>query len=128
MNATFVGTNRGFADITATQRFAIVGIGNSQNFTLFYEKFGISARIAYNRRERFLQSIANGYGSEPLFVRNYGQFDASASYDVTSFSQVFVEGTNIFNAKYVTVARFDNQLRSFENYGARFNAGFRLRF
>ena len=128
LNATFVSTNRTFDKVTPNQRFAVVGLGNSQNATLFYEKNGISARIAYNRRERFLQSIANGYGSEPLFVRTYGQFDASASFDVTKNVQVMVEGTNLFNSKYITVARFDNQIRAFNDYGARFNAGVRLKF
>ncbi len=128
LNATFVSTNRTFAKLTPEERFAVVGLGNSQNATLFYEKYGISARIAYNRRERFLSSIANGYGSEPLFVRTYGQFDASISYDVTKNAQVFVEGTNIFDAKYITVGRFDNQIRGYYDYGARFDAGFRLKF
>jgi len=128
LNATFVSTNRTFAKLTPAERFAVVGLGNSQNATLFYEKYGISARIAYNRRERFLSSIANGYGSEPLFVRTYGQFDASASYDVTKNAQVFVEGTNIFNAKYITVARYNNQMRGYYDYGARFDAGVRLKF
>lgn len=128
LNATFVSTNRTFANVTPEVRFAVVGLGNSQNATLFYEKYGISARIAYNRREKFLSSIANGYGSEPLFVRTYGQFDASASYDITKNIQVFVEGTNIFNSKYITEARFSNQLRGYYNYGSRFDAGARLKF
>jgi TonB-dependent receptor len=128
LNATFVSTNRTFAKLTPTERFAVVGLGNSQNATLFYEKYGISARIAYNRRERFLSSIANGYGSEPLFVRTYGQFDASVSYDINRHAQVFVEGTNIFNAKYITVARYNNQMRGYYDYGARFDAGVRVKF
>lgn len=128
LNATFVSTNRTFQNVTPEERFAVVGLGNSQNATLFYEKFGISARIAYNRRERFLSSIANGYGSEPLFVRTYGQFDASAAFDINRHVQIFAEGTNIFNAKYVTEARFSNQLRGYYNYGARFDGGVRVKF
>jgi iron complex outermembrane receptor protein len=127
-NATFVKTNRTFDSVTPQQRFAVVGLGNSQNFTLFYEKYGLSARIAYNRREKFLSSISDGSGGEPLFVRTYGQFDGSASYDIRPNTTVFVEGTNLFNAKYVTQARFDNQLRGYYNYGSRFNVGVRMKF
>lgn len=128
LNATFVSTNRGFDINNPGQRFAVVGLSNSQNATLFYEKYGISTRIAYNHRDKFLSSLSDGSGGEPLFVRGFGQFDASASYDVTPNAQVFFEGTNIFNAKYVTSARFDNQLRAYQNYGARFDAGVRLKF
>ncbi|MAX00519.1 MAG: TonB-dependent receptor [Sphingomonas sp.] len=127
-NATFVDTNRPF-DVTKTdQSFAAEGIGNSQNATIFYEKYGISARVAYNRRERFLQTLAGGPGNEPIFVRNYGQFDGSASYEITPYARLFVEGTNLFNAKYVTTGRFDNQVLSYRNTGPRYDIGMRVAF
>jgi len=128
LNATFVGTNRTFASLSPTERFAVVGLSNSQNATVFYEKYGISARLAYNHRNRFLSSIAQGSGSEPLFVRSYGQLDASVSYDITKNVQVLFEGTNITDEKYVTTARFDSQIRAWNDYGARFDAGVRLKF
>jgi iron complex outermembrane receptor protein len=128
LNATFVSTNRTFAKLTPAERFAVVGLGNSQNAVLFYEKYGLSARIAYNRREGFLSSISQGAGSEPLFVRTYGQFDASVSYDLTKNVQLLVEGTNVFNEKYITTGRYDNQVRAWYDYGARFDAGVRVKF
>jgi iron complex outermembrane receptor protein len=127
-NATFVSTNRSFDVTQVGQSFAAEGIGNSQNGTVFYEKYGVSARIAYNRRERFLQTLAGGPGNEPVFVRNYGQFDGSAAYTVTKNAQVFIEGTNLFNAKYITTGRFDNQLLGYQNFGPRYDIGFRLNF
>lgn len=128
LNATFVDTNRDFGSISPEVRFAVVGLSDSKNATIFYEKYGISARIAYNRRQGFLYSIAEGSGSEPLFVRTYDQVDAQVSYDVTENAQVFVEGTNILDNEYVRRARFDNQIRDYIEYGARYNAGFRLKF
>ncbi len=128
LNATFVSTNRTFENISPNERFAIVGLANSQNAVVFYEKYGLSARIAYNHRGKFLSSIAQGYGSEPLFVRAYGQFDASVSYDITKNFQVLFEGTNITDEKYITTARYDNQVRGWYDYGARFDAGVRLKF
>ena len=128
LNATVVGTNRTFTKLSDTQRFAVVGLSNSQNATIFFEKYGISARLAYNHRNRFLQSIAAGSGNEPLFVRAYGQLDASISYDITKNFQVLFEGTNITDEKYTTTGRFDTQLRAWYDYGARFDAGVRLKF
>jgi iron complex outermembrane recepter protein len=128
LNATFVDTNRDFGSISPEVRFAVVGLSDSKNATIFYEKYGFSARIAYNLRDAFLSSIAEGYGSEPLFVREYDQVDASVSYDVTDNATVFIEGTNILDNEYVTQARFSNQIRGYYEYGARYNAGFRLTF
>ena len=127
-NATFVKTNREFDVSVVDQSFAAEGIGNSQNATVFYEKYGISARMAYNRRERFLQTLAGGPGNEPVFVRTYGQFDGSVAVNVTPFAQVFVEGTNLFNAKYITTGRFDNQILTYQNSGPRYDAGVRFSF
>lgn len=127
-NATFASSNRPFDVSQVGQSFAAEGIGNSQNATLFYEKYGISARIAYNRREKFLQTLAGGPGNEPIFVRTYGQFDGSAAYSITKNAQVFIEGTNLFNAKYITTGRFDNQILTYQNVGARYDIGFRLNF
>ena len=127
-NATFVTTNRQFDVRTIGQSFAAEGIGNSQNATLFYEKYGLSARIAYNRREKFLQTLAGGPGNEPIFVRTYGQFDGSIAFNVTDSAQIFVEGTNLFNAKYVSTGRFNNQVLSYQDIGPRYDAGFRLNF
>ncbi len=127
-NATFVSTNRDFDVNQIGQSFAAEGIGNSQNATVFYEKYGVSARLAYNRRERFLRQLAGGAGNEPIFVRDYGQFDGSVAVNVTPAVQVFVEGTNLFNAKYFTTGRFDNQLLSYQNFGPRYDAGVRFSF
>lgn len=128
LNATFVDTNRDFGSISPEVRFAVVGLSDSKNATIFYEKYGFSARIAYNRREGFLSSIAEGSGNEPLFVRSYDQFDASVAYDVTDNAQIFIEGTNILDNEYVRTARFNNQIRGYYEFGARFDAGFRLTF
>lgn len=78
---------------TATQ-FAVNGVSDSANAVLYYDKNGIQARIAYNWRDGFL----SGYGLDPFYVKPYGQFDVSASWEVKKGVTVFVEGINITNA------------------------------
>ncbi|MEE3623436.1 TonB-dependent receptor [Nitrospirillum sp. BR 11752] len=128
LNATFVTTDRTFGNMSPNVRFAIVGLSNSQNATLFYEKYGLSARIAYNHRGGFLSSISQGYGGEPLFVMPYGQVDTSISYEIMDGVQILFEGTNITDEKYVTTARYSNQLRGWYDYGARYDIGVRYKF
>jgi TonB-dependent receptor len=78
---------------TATQ-FAVNGVSDSANAVLYYDKNGIQARIAYNWRDGFL----SGYGLDPFYVKPYGQFDVSASWEFKKNLTVFVEGINITNA------------------------------
>lgn len=129
LNATFVGSNATFDPASTGTSFALEGLGDSQNASVFYEKNGLSARVAYNRRQRFLESLVTpGQGGDPVFRRTFDQWDMRASYDVTSNAQVFVEGINITSEKNITTGRFDNQVLDYIDTGARWAAGVRATF
>jgi len=129
LNATFVGSNATFDPTSTGTSFALEGLGDSQNASIFYEKSGLSARVAYNRRERFLENLVTpGQGGDPVFRRTYDQWDLRASYDVTSYAQVFVEGINITSEKNITTGRFDNQVLDYIDTGARWSMGVRATF
>ena len=129
LNATLVGSNAGFDQGTTTTSFAVEGLGNSYNATVFYEKYGFAARVAYNRRGRFLEALVTpGQGGDPVFRRAYDQVDVRASYDIFEFAQIFVEGTNVLGSNNITTGRFDNQVLDYVDTGARYSAGFRLNF
>lgn len=70
---------------------------HSYNVIALYEKAGVSARLAYNWRNRFLSSIANVVGecAQPVYTRSYGWLDASASYRFNDRFSVSIEGTNL---------------------------------
>ena len=127
-NATFVESSAGVDVGSTTQTFALEGLGNSQNAVLFYEKGPVQARVAYNHRNKFLQTLANGTGGDPIFVQPLGQFDASARYALTPNVTIFAEGVNIFNAKTQRQGRYDNQFLAIIDTGARFALGARLEF
>ena len=108
---------------TVTQ-FAVPGASNSANAVLYYDKNGLQARVAYNWRASFLA----GYGNDPYYINSYGQFDVSASYDITKDLTVFAEGINITNADRRGHLRND-QTVFFAGPGyARYAAGVRAKF
>src|SRR4029079_7434068 len=72
-------------------QFALVGLSDSANAVLFYDKHGIQARLAYNWRDKFLA----GSGPNPSYVEAYGQLDGSASYEFMKGLTAFVEGINL---------------------------------
>ena len=73
------------------------------NFTLYYEKFGLSARMRYTWREAFRTNDfgggANTSGSStlsfPVVTADRGQLNASVNYDVTDKLNVGIEAVNL---------------------------------
>lgn len=129
LNATFLTSNAAFDPNATTVSFALEGLGNSQNATVFYQRSGIEARFAYNRRERFLQNLVTpGEGGDPVFRRTFDQIDVRASYDILPKVQVFFEGINVLGNVNVTTGRFNNQVLDFTDTGARYAIGVRAGF
>jgi len=120
-NATIVNSS-------SEDDFQLEGLGDSQNIIGFYEKDGFQARIAFNNRESFLQTLRNGDTGEPEYVDTYGQWDLSASYDINENFTVVFEGINVtdeYTSKHGRLAsHFTEQVRS----GARYAIGVRGSF
>ncbi len=120
MNATIVNS--------ASDGTTLEGLGDSQNVIGFYEKDAFQARIAFNNREAFLQTIANGDTGQPENVATYGQWDVSASYDINEHLTVIFEGINVtdeYVEKFGAIpAHFTEQVRS----GSRYAVGVRGSF
>jgi TonB-dependent receptor len=76
-------------------QFALVGLSDTANLTLIYENYGVSARLAYNWRDSFLNDANAGGSRSSQFTDEYGQIDLSVSYDVNENLQVLLEGINL---------------------------------
>lgn len=126
-NATFVDSDAQ-VDADSTQRFALEGLGDSQNLILFYEAERWQARIAYNNRDDFLQLLNNGFNGEPVNTDAYAQIDISGSYDINDDFTVFFEGINITEEERRQTGRFPDQVYSIEDNGARYAIGIRGKF
>ncbi|MGD8174860.1 TonB-dependent receptor [Marinimicrobium sp. ARAG 43.8] len=126
-NATLVDSDAELDTGDLTQTFALEGLGNSYNVVGFYEAGNFEARLAWNLRDRFLQT-AVGFGGEPTFVEDYEQVDARVSYALSETLSVFVEGVNITDEKYQKVGRYDNHILLREQTGPRYTVGIRAEF
>ena len=59
------------------------GLSDTMNATLIFEKFGLSARLAYKWRDQFLEGTNRAGGfRNPTYVDEFKQFDLNVSYDV----------------------------------------------
>ena len=109
-------------------QFALLGLSDTANATLIYDKYGLSARLAYNWRDRFLQQTNRGGSRNPVFVEPFGQLDFNISYDVTEKLAVSLEGLNLTRESLRTYGRDVNQLWFAQELDRRFLLGARYRF
>lgn len=69
------------------------------NLFLMYEKYGVSARLAYNWRSKYLLTTSAANINRPVWSEDYGQLDGSIFYDVTKNIKLGVQATNLLNSK-----------------------------
>ncbi len=105
-------------------QFAINGLSDSANAVLFFEKYGLQARVAYNWRAQFL---ASG-GINPYYTEGYGQIDASASFELRKGVSIFAEGINVTGADRRGHRRSDRNVTFVVKQDARYSAGVRFAF
>ena len=76
-------------------QFALLGLSDSANAVLMFEKFGVSARLAYNWRDEFLQNLNVGQWRNPIFVEAFDQIDLNVGYDINDHLAVSFEAVNL---------------------------------
>jgi TonB-dependent receptor len=127
---TMVRGDVGF-DIGASpseDQFALLGLSDTFNATLIYDKNGLSARLAYNWRDKFLSGINRQGSRNPEFTAPFGQLDLNISYDVTKNIAVTLEGINLTEESVRTYARDQTELWYAQELDRRFMLGARFKF
>jgi TonB-dependent receptor len=109
-------------------QFALTGLSNSANATLIYDKNGISARLSYNWRDKFLSSLNRDSYRNPVNTKAYGQLDANISYDITPRIGVSIEAINLTNESLRTYGRSVSNVWFAQELQRRFLFGARYKF
>ena len=105
------------------------------NGTLFFEKWGFSARGSVRYRSSFVGQFV-GFGGERELRRALSEtiVDAQIGYDFQKGSalegvSLFLQGQNLTDEPFVSVDTDSKaQVRNYQSYGRRFMAGFNYRF
>ena len=109
-------------------QFALVGLSDTANVTLIYEKYGISARLAYNWRAKFLSQLNRDSYHNPVYTAAYGQLDLNLSYDITKNIAVSFEGINLTEEGVRTYGRDPSNTWYLAEGSARYLVGARFKF
>ena len=103
---------------------------SNYNIIGIYEKGPFSSRIAYNWRDKYIDSF-NQPGIQPttVWVQPRGQLDFSASYDFGKNLSITVDATNILKGKYKDnfgdLPLFSRDVR---NYDRTYGVGVRYKY
>jgi TonB-dependent receptor len=130
-NYTIVKGDIGFdngRDPSQGVQFALLGLSDSANLVLMYEKFGWSARVAYNWRDEYLTNANRGSFGNPDYVEDYQQVDLSVAYNFTDNFTVMFEGLNLTGEDIREHARSTRQLWYLEEFGPRYQLGAKYKF
>jgi TonB-dependent receptor len=109
-------------------QFALLGLSDSANAVLMFEKFGISARLAYNWRDEYLQTLNVGQWRNPIFVEAYDQIDLNVGYDINEHLAVSFEAVNLTGEDIRWHGRSDKQIWRLDDQGPRYALGARFKF
>jgi TonB-dependent receptor len=83
-----------------TSKLSYQGLSKDNiTFQIFYEKYGVSARLAYNWRSDFLlvaQDVIDPF--QPIMQKASGQLDGSITYQLTAHVKIGIQAQNINNS------------------------------
>jgi TonB-dependent receptor len=100
----------------------------SYNAVGLYEKGGLTARLAYNWRDRYLDTISgNGTGAVPIYRRAYGQLDASISYDFSPNVSLSLDAVNLLRERKESYQNVETNPRFYQQEDRRIGLTFRVR-
>lgn len=100
----------------------------SYNLVGFYEKYGFTARAAYNWRDDYLDTVnGNGTGAVPIYRRAYGQLDASLSYDFNRHFSMTLDAVNLLRQRKESYQAIPEHPRDFLQEDRRIGVSLRLR-
>jgi iron complex outermembrane receptor protein len=101
----------------------------SYNLVAMYEKYGLSARLAYNWRSKYVDSYAGNIPGGLVEVSPVAFLDFSASYDITPQVTVSIDATNLLNETYQdSFGGYAITPRDTRQYDRTFGGGIRFRF
>ncbi len=111
------------------EQFILPGLGDSGNFSVFFENDKHTVRVALNHRGETVSGFGNY--DQPLYVEERNQFDASYQYRFDwgqTMNTLFLEVSNFTDEPTRLYARWPEMLFLSQDHGPIYKFGFRTNF
>ena len=96
------------------------------NFTAYYENERFDARVSYNHKDEYVESI--GYDMYPIWRDAYGQLDVSIGYRLTDNVKISLKGINMTDEETTGYTMDPSFPTMYERSGRRVSLGIRADF
>ena len=129
LNATLIDSSAAFTSgVNAGKTIPFTGVSKqTYNATVFYEKNGLSARLAWSRRGNYVTIPSDVLGGT-MYVAPYSQLDASASYEIDKNWSIFANGINLTGSHSLTYVNVPLQPAAYSYVGKRYEVGVKMKF
>ena len=108
------------------EQFILPGLGDSGNFSVFYEDEKHTARLALNYRGETVAGFGNY--EQPLYVEERKQLDFSYQYRFNDSTTFFLDAANINDETTRLYARHAEMLFLSQQHGPIYRFGARMNF
>lgn len=101
------------------------------NASLYFEKYGLSARVSYQHRTRWLDTLGGlgiGAGSGDEYRAGYDNLDVAIRYAITDNIGIFADLNNLTDAVYSAYQGSESRPTEVEQIGSRYLFGVRFHF
>ena len=124
-----IDTGLGFADDSLQSKVTLTNLSKfAYNTTLFYDKYGLNARLRYTWRSSYITDDQFRWNL-PLVAHARGQLNASVNYDITDNINIGVEGINLLRGDQRLYCVNDNAVLCFQGLtDRRITAGLSVKF
>jgi iron complex outermembrane receptor protein len=96
------------------------------NFTAYYENQHFDARVSYNHKDEYVESI--GYNMYPIWRDAYGQLDISIGYRINDHLKLSLKGINMTDEETSGYTMDPSFPTMYEKSGRRISLGLRADF
>jgi len=129
LNATLINSSAAFTSgVNSGKTIPFVGVSKkTYNATVFYEKNGFSARLAWSRRSNYVAIPSDVLGGT-MYVAPYSQLDASASYEIDKNWSIFANGINLTGSHSLTYVNTPIEPAAYSYVGKRYEVGVKMKF
>ena len=101
---------------------------HNYNFAISYEAHGLTARLSYNHRSRFIQSFDISDPALNVYWDARSSVDLSASYSLTKQWKLFVEANNLTDTRQARFQGSRNRVLELEGFGRSWLAGVKFEY
>jgi TonB-dependent receptor len=98
------------------------------NVALSYERYGLSARLSWQYRTEWLDSLGDGGILGDSYWGDVGRLDLSARYAFNDNAELYFDANNLLNEPGVRYQGERYRSSEYERFGARYMLGVRLNF